>query len=183
MKKKIVIKRKTTGKHAYPQDRREFLALKADFLSIPNNGAGITDNYSPQNLVEPAQLVELKKNYYVEYITPKKNRSNSNEIMRNYFKNDAFIELLFKWVILYAKGSAKNTIEKISTELAITHQNINTSQIKTEKKQDLEAILEKYAPKLIYAPRKSRWWEDQLSKANWKIKFKKLRIKGRVMTK
>ena len=169
MKKKIVIKRKTTHKHVFPQDKPVFLVLKADFLSKASNRKGTLNNHLPKNLEEQTQLAQLKKNYYAEFITPKKNRSDENEIIRNYFQKTAFLKLLFKWAILYIEDSAKKTLGKISTELAKTHQNINSAQIKTEKEDDLKAILEVYAPKLIYSPRKSRWWEDQISRGKSKF--------------
>jgi hypothetical protein len=174
MTRKIVIKRKTTDKQASPQKRREFLSLKADFLSKTIKGGGILNNYLPRNVEEGACLTELKKNYYAEFITPRKTRSNDNEIMRNYFQKTAFIKALLNWVILYIDDSAKQNIKKISAELASTQQNIYNSQIKTEKEQDLETILEIYAPQLIYSPRKSRWWEDQFSKGKLKLRLKLL---------
>ena len=166
MTKKIVVKRKSTGKHVANDKNLNYILLKADHLLSKKVPAGILSIllHNPKNQIK---VRELKKIYTVDEI---KSRETDQAVLRTYFGSDAFIVALCEWWL----GNYKSpiTIERMTRAIATSQEELITQGTINQKLIELNAIIKKHAPKLLEIARKKQWWEAQL--ANRKKRQKKL---------
>jgi hypothetical protein len=164
---KLVIKRKSTGKHIVDNQSLDQSRLKADHLKSIGRGGGIIDALLPTTTLEQANLDTLKKSYVVEEVVE---RDTQHQLLKDYFDNNTFIVSLAEWWRKYFTG--RITIDRMSAKLSHAQKTIADEMVTEPILVELKEILQKYAPLLLDNPREQQWWEAQITKRRKSLKNK-----------
>jgi len=158
MSKKLVVKRKRTGKHVVDDAKHSNTLLKAEYLTSIGEPAGIPAILL-QNPKYQKRILKLKKDLEVSEVVP---RTSSSNKLRSYLENDQFIASLARWWEKYHGGSF--TIKRFTTSVADAQAAlIIDTKNQPEKILALGAILKQYSPELLNQARKEQWWEAQIA--------------------
>jgi hypothetical protein len=173
---KLVIKRKSTGKHIVDNQSLDQSRLKADHLKSIGRGGGIIDALLPSNPSEQANLDVLKATFEVNEVINRDKLSQTNQELRDYINNNTFLVAIGKWFEKYFPG--RITVDRISDKLSKAQKTIADEMVTEPVLVELKEILQKYAPLLLDNPREQQWWEAQITQKRKSLKKNRTKLKS-----